>query len=47
MSIGLNEHSTVPALVRRLVESGADINSVMPEERSLEDVYLRLLEEPQ
>ena len=47
LSIGLNEHITVPALVRRLVESGADINAVTPEERSLEDVYLRLLEEPQ
>jgi hypothetical protein len=29
-----------------LIESGADVNAVMPEERSLEDVYLRLLEEP-
>jgi ABC-2 type transport system ATP-binding protein len=47
ISIGLNEHVTVPALVRRLVESGADINSVMSEERSLEDVYLHLLKEPQ
>jgi ABC-2 type transport system ATP-binding protein len=47
ISVGLNEHVTVPALVRRLVESGAAINAVMPEERSLEDVYLRLLEEPQ
>jgi ABC-2 type transport system ATP-binding protein len=47
LSVGLNEHVTVPALVRRLTESGADINAVMPEERSLEDVYLRLLKEPQ
>jgi ABC-2 type transport system ATP-binding protein len=47
ISVGLNEHVTVPALVRRLVESGADITAVMPEERSLEDVYLRLMEEPQ
>jgi ABC-2 type transport system ATP-binding protein len=47
ISVGLNEHVTVPALVRWLVESGAAINAVMPEERSLEDVYLRLLEEPQ
>ena len=47
VSVGLNEHVTVPALVRRLIESGAAINAVMPEERSLEDVYLRLLEEPQ
>ena len=43
LSIKLNGNMTVPALVRRLVENGADINSVMPEERSLEDVYLRLL----
>jgi ABC-2 type transport system ATP-binding protein len=47
ISVGLKEHVTVPALVRRLIESGADINAVMPEERSLEDVYLRLLEDPQ
>jgi ABC-2 type transport system ATP-binding protein len=47
ISVGLNEHVTVSALVRRLIESGAAINAVMPEERSLEDVYLRLLEEPQ
>jgi ABC-2 type transport system ATP-binding protein len=46
ISVGVNEHVTVPVLVRRLIESGADINAVMPEERSLEDVYLRLLEEP-
>ena len=47
ISVGLNEHVTVPALVRRLIEGGADINAVMPEERSLEDVYLRLLEDQQ
>ncbi len=46
ISVGLNEHITVPTLVRRLIESGADITAVIPEERSLEDVYLRLLEEP-
>jgi len=33
--------------VRRLIESGAAIHAVIPEERSLEDVYLRLLEEPE
>ena len=43
LSITLNGRVTVPALVRHLVEDGADISSVMPEERSLEDVYLRLL----
>jgi ABC-2 type transport system ATP-binding protein len=47
ISVGLNEHVTIPVLVRRLIENGADINAVMPEERSLEDVYLRLLKEPQ
>jgi len=47
ISVGLNEHVTVPALVRRLIESGANINAVVPEERPLEDVYLRLLEDPQ
>ena len=34
-----------PALVRALVEAGADVVSVAPEEQPLEDVYLRLLEE--
>ena len=32
-----------PDLVRRLVEAGADIEAVEPEERRLEDVYLKLL----
>jgi ABC-2 type transport system ATP-binding protein len=47
MSVGLNDEVTVPGLVRRLIESGAAIHAVTPEERSLEDVYLRLLEEAQ
>ena len=34
-----------PALVRAMVEAGADIMQVAPEEQPLEDVYLRLLEE--
>ena len=34
-----------PALVRAMVEAGADIMSVTPEEPPLEEVYLRLLEE--
>ena len=34
-----------PAIVRRLVSAGADIESVVPEEPSLEEVYLRLLSE--
>jgi ABC-2 type transport system ATP-binding protein len=45
LSIGLNDASTVPALVRRLVEAGANIESVVPESPPLEDVYLRLLEQ--
>jgi ABC-2 type transport system ATP-binding protein len=45
ISVGLNEHVTIAGLVRRLIESGAAINAVIPEERSLEEVYLRLLEE--
>lgn len=45
LSIGVRDHeSDTPALVRRLVESGADIISVAPEQPPLEDVYLRLLE---
>jgi len=34
---------TVPELVRRLVEAGAGIESVAPEEPPLEDVYLALM----
>jgi hypothetical protein len=47
MSIGLDGDATVitPGLVRALVEAGANIVSVVPEERSLEEVYLRLLKE--
>ena len=33
-----------PAIVRRLVEAGAEVRTVHPEEAPLEDVYLRLLE---
>jgi ABC-2 type transport system ATP-binding protein len=32
-----------PAIVRRLVEAGAEIESVMPEEPPLEEVYVKLL----
>jgi ABC-2 type transport system ATP-binding protein len=39
------EASTTPALVKRLVEAGAEIESVAPEAPPLEDVYLRLLEQ--
>ena len=34
----------VPAIVRALVEAGADVHAVMPERVPLEDVYLRLIE---
>lgn len=32
-----------PALIRRLIAAGADIHSVIPDEPSLEQVYMRLL----
>jgi ABC-2 type transport system ATP-binding protein len=38
---------SAPAIVRRLVDAGADIVSVVPEEPPLEQVYLRLLEQEQ
>ena len=45
LSIGVRDHeSDTPALVKRLVEAGAEIISVGPEQPPLEDVYLRLLE---
>jgi hypothetical protein len=34
---------TTPEIVRRLVEAGAGVESVIPEEPPLEDVYLKLL----
>ena len=43
LSIGPSSLST-PEIVRRLVESGAAIEAVEPEEPSLEQVYLRLLD---
>jgi len=39
------EVDATPALVKALVDGGAKIVSVIPEERSLEDVYLRLLKD--
>lgn len=36
----------VPDLVRRLVEAGAAIEAMVPEERPLEDAYLKLIREP-
>ncbi len=44
LSIGINGSVTTPALVRRLVDSGAEIERVTPEEPPLEEVYLRLLQ---
>ena len=44
MSVGVaNTPLTIPHVVRRLVEAGAGVESVMPEEPPLEDVYLKLL----
>jgi ABC-2 type transport system ATP-binding protein len=46
MSIAVDStDGDTPALVRALVQAGADVVSVAPEEQPLEDVYLRLLEE--
>jgi ABC-2 type transport system ATP-binding protein len=38
-----NTAMTTPDVVRRLVEAGAGVETVMPEEPPLEDVYLKLL----
>lgn len=43
LSIGANTSVTTPDLVRRLVEAGAGVESVTPEEPPLEEVYLKLL----
>jgi len=43
LSVSLNGTLTTPAMVRQLVHAGAEIESVVREEASLEDVYLRLL----
>jgi len=42
-----NPSMRTPALVRRLVAAGADILSVVPDEPSLEEIYLRLLKDAQ
>ena len=45
MSIGVDDPAAdAPLIVRRLVEAGASIVTVVPEQPPLEDVYLRLLE---
>lgn len=46
MTIALEGDAVVaPSLVKALVDAGARIVSVIPEERSLEEVYLRLLKD--
>jgi ABC-2 type transport system ATP-binding protein len=48
LSIAVDDPAaSAPAIVRRLVEAGAQIQSVVPEEPPLEQVYLRLLQEEQ
>jgi len=45
MSIGVDDPGAdAPLIVRRLVEAGASVVTVAPEQPPLEDVYLRLLE---
>jgi ABC-2 type transport system ATP-binding protein len=44
LSIGVDDATErAPLIVRRLVEAGAEIREVVPEEPPLEEVYLRLL----
>ena len=45
MAVNASNGST-PAIVRALVEAGADIYEVADDAPPLEDVYLRLLSEP-
>jgi ABC-2 type transport system ATP-binding protein len=46
ISIGVDDaDSRAPGIVRRLVEAGAEVVTVVPEEPPLEEVYLRLLED--
>ena len=45
LSIGVADHaSAAPAIVRHLVNAGADVESVVAEEPPLEEVYVRLLD---
>jgi ABC-2 type transport system ATP-binding protein len=45
-SVSLNDPARqVPHLVRALVQAGAEVQAVSPDRASLEDVYLRLIEE--
>jgi ABC-2 type transport system ATP-binding protein len=46
LSIAVSDHAAAtPAIVRQLVAAGADIQSVVPEEAPLEEVYVRLISE--
>jgi ABC-2 type transport system ATP-binding protein len=45
LSVALRGTVSVPAMVRMLVQAGADVESVVPESPPLEDVYLRLLQD--
>jgi len=46
LSIGVDDGAArAPEIVRRLVAAGADVQSVTPDEPTLEQVYLRLVEE--
>lgn len=46
LSISVDDGAArAPAIVRRLVSAGADIQTIVPEEPSLEQVYIRLLGE--
>ena len=48
LSIAVDDAAaSAPAIVRRLVQAGAQIQAVVPEEPPLEEVYLRLLQEEQ
>ena len=48
LSIAVDDPAArAPMVVRRLVEAGAQIQSVVPEQPPLEEVYLRLLQEEQ
>jgi ABC-2 type transport system ATP-binding protein len=45
LSIAVGDTLVTPAVVKALVDAGAKIVSVIPEERPLEEVYLRLLKD--
>ncbi len=45
LSIAVGEAPETPTIVKALVDAGAKIVSVVPEERPLEEVYLRLLKD--